>query len=168
MSNSQDLIDEIKKELLLRICEEGIPRIVKCLDHLDEEELWLMQNSNVPSIANLILHLNGNVRQWFLDGFCGIDYTRIREKEFSARKSHSKIELLSILVKLKSDIQDNIYKINFNNLLSIKTIQNHFEVSGFSAISHVIEHFSYHVGQITTLTKFLINKDLAYYGHLKL
>jgi uncharacterized damage-inducible protein DinB len=43
-----------------------------------------------------------------------------------------------------------------------------FEVTGFSVVVHVIEHFSYHTGQITTLTKFLTNKDTGYYAGIDL
>ena len=33
---------------------------------------------------------------------------------------------------------------------------------------HVIEHFSYHTGQITTLTKWLTNKDTSFYSGVDL
>ena len=168
MTNSDSLIEEIKQEIVLRICNEGIPRIKKCLSHLDEEQVWFSPNEQIPSIANLILHLNGNVRQWFLDGFCAIVYIRYRENEFNAKKTLTKLELLNILDQLSTDIQNNIYKIKHDILLDRKVIQQHFEVSGYSIISHVIEHFSYHVGQITTLTKILTSKDLAYYGDMDL
>ncbi|MDA9773384.1 DUF1572 domain-containing protein [Saprospiraceae bacterium] len=168
MSNSSKLINEIKDELVLRVCHEGIVRILKCISQLTEEEVWNCPNDNIPSIGNLILHLNGNVRQWFLDGFCGLSFVRIRDEEFKARKSHTISELSAILQSLKTDIEENTYIINHDLLVRKKTIQNHFHVSGFSIISHVIEHFSYHVGQISTLTKLLINKDLSYYSDLNL
>jgi len=43
-----------------------------------------------------------------------------------------------------------------------------FDVTGFSVLVHVIEHFSYHTGQITTLTKWLTNKQTDYYGDIDL
>ena len=48
-----------------------------------------------------------------------------------------------------------------------KKIQG-FDTTNFSAIIHVIEHFSYHTGQITTLTKWLTSKDTSYYGGIDL
>lgn len=162
------LIDEIKQELILRITKEGIPRIEKCLSLLSEEEVWSSPNIEIPSIANLILHLNGNVRQWFLEGFCEISYTREREKEFSARKSLNISKLKDIINDLSVDIQENIDKINYNKMIQKKMIQSYYFVSGFSIINHITEHFSYHVGQIATLTKLIKNTDLGFYADLDL
>jgi DNA repair protein RecN (Recombination protein N) len=49
----------------------------------------------------------------------------------------------------------------------IRKIQG-FEVSGFSALMHVLEHFSYHTGQITTITKVVTGKDTGYYSGMNL
>jgi len=81
---------------------------------------------------------------------------------------HTKEQLEAIILTLSKDIENNINAINYNMLIKKKTVQNHFTVSGFSIINHVTEHFSYHVGQISTLTKLLTNKDLGYYKHLDL
>ena len=162
------LVQEIKEELNLRIVLENIPRIILCLSQINEDQLWWKPNENTNSIANLILHLDGNMRQWFLAGFCGIEYTRSRENEFNARKTLIKSEIKAILLDLATDIQLNINQINYNQLLTKRTIQNHFFVSGFSIITHVIEHFSYHTGQIALLTKLLNNEDLGFYKDLKL
>jgi uncharacterized damage-inducible protein DinB len=54
-----------------------------------------------------------------------------------------------------------------NELFISKRIQG-FNTSNFSAMIHVIEHFSYHTGQITTLTKWLTNKETGYYSKFDL
>lgn len=168
MNDIEILLIEIREELKLRICIEGIPRIKKCISLLSEDEVWKIFNNEIPSIGNLILHLNGNVRQWFLDGFCGISFTRYREKEFNVSKSPTKSELLVLLSSLSIDIEYNIHKISYDLLIRKKTIQNHFFVSGYSIINHITEHFSYHTGQIATLTKLCINSDLGFYDDVKL
>ncbi len=43
-----------------------------------------------------------------------------------------------------------------------------FEETGVGIIIHVIEHFSYHTGQIALLTKLLTNKDTQFYEDLDL
>jgi uncharacterized damage-inducible protein DinB len=53
-------------------------------------------------------------------------------------------------------------------LLGKKTIQSHFRVSGFSMISHVIEHASYHTGQIALLTKWIVDEQVGFYEDLDL
>lgn len=163
----QILIKEIKEELVLRILNESIPRIVTCINILDEEQLWWSPNNEMNSVANLVLHLDGNIRQWFIANFQEISYTREREKEFTARKSHTKEQLLKVLSILSTDIQLTIDKININILLEYRSVQD-FNVSGFSIISHIIEHTSYHTGQIAFLTKFQKNQDLGFYDDMEL
>ena len=162
------LIQEIQQELQLRLCDESFSRIEKCLHYLDDEQIWYAPSEHINSIGNLVLHLEGNINQWLLDGFFGISYVRMRDEEFSARKSHTKIELLSIISLLKIDIESLIYKINIDLLLAEKTIQSYFQVSGFSIISHVIEHSSYHTGQIAQLTKWMRNGQVGFYDDLEL
>ncbi len=42
-----------------------------------------------------------------------------------------------------------------------------YEVTGLQAIFHVVEHFSYHTGQISFITKQLEDIDLGFYVELK-
>jgi hypothetical protein len=37
-----------------------------------------------------------------------------------------------------------------------------FRVTGFQAIAHVTEHFAYHCGQIVSITKLRLDKDLRF------
>lgn len=168
MDTVELLIDEIRKELELRLCDESFSRIIRCIELLSEDQLWHAPNEHTNSVANLVLHLNGNIRQWLLDGFFGISYTRIRENEFSARKSHTKEELISIIKSLLVDIQRVINIIAIDMLLRRKTIQSHFDVSGYAIISHVIEHASYHTGQIAQLTKIMLDTQVGFYEDLEL
>jgi uncharacterized damage-inducible protein DinB len=43
-----------------------------------------------------------------------------------------------------------------------------YELTGVGIIIHVTEHLSYHTGQIATLTKLLLEKDLGFYAGLNL
>ncbi len=168
MNKVELLVEEIRKELQLRLCDESLQRIIKCVELLNDEEIWYIPSDQLNSIGNLILHLNGNIRQWLLDGFFGLSFTRLRDDEFNARKSHSKEQLLSIISLLITDIETLKYKINIDLLLMEKTIQSHFRVSGFSIISHVIEHASYHTGQIALLTKWIKDEQVGFYEDLDL
>jgi uncharacterized damage-inducible protein DinB len=58
-------------------------------------------------------------------------------------------------------------------LISPTMLLQHYEVQGFqengvSILIHVTEHFSYHVGQITHITKLLNNLDTGYYADVDL
>lgn len=168
MNKGELLVEEIRKELQLRLCDESLQRIIKCIELLNDEEIWYVPSDHLNSIGNLVLHLNGNIRQWLLDGFFGLSYTRLRDDEFNARKTHTKSQLLGIITSLLADIKRLIYNINIDLLLEEKTIQSHFRVTGLSIISHVIEHASYHTGQIALLTKWIKDEQVGFYEDLDL
>jgi len=89
------------------------------------------------------------------------DY-RIRSEEFSQSKKINKNELKGRLTNLKSEVLVFIDSITEEDLLRRYPVQVYKE-SGISIIIHVIEHFSYHTGQIAYLTKQIDDKDLKFY-----
>lgn len=161
MKTTELLIAETKR----RIFEESYERIYKCLKQLNEDEVWHRPNGNLSSVGNLILHVCGNARQWIVSGIGGEMDHRFRDKEFSDRTCCSKWKLKNRMEELKTDINKVLDSITEDELHKIRKVQV-FEESGLSVLIHVIEHFSYHTGQITWYTKMLKNKDLAYYGNL--
>ena len=58
-----------------------------------------------------------------------------------------------------------IRNLSEEDLLKVRSVQG-FEHSGTGIIIHVVEHYSYHTGQIAFWTKLLKDKDLGFYaGH---
>jgi len=161
------MIPELEKECIRRLCEESIPRILQCLSMLREDQVWYRQNEHVNSVGNLILHLNGNVRQWILSGLGGMPDNRVRYAEFIPDQGLSKAELVDILEKLDNDLRPVIENLTEETLSAKHKVQV-FEETGISILIHVIEHFSYHTGQITLLTKQKTNKPTNYYGDINL
>ena len=47
---------------------------------LSEEEIWWRSNDASNSVGNLVLHLDGNVRQWIISGLGGEADRRERER----------------------------------------------------------------------------------------
>ena len=45
------------------------PRLRASVETLTDEQVWWRPNEASNSIGNLLLHLNGNVRQWLVDSF---------------------------------------------------------------------------------------------------
>jgi uncharacterized damage-inducible protein DinB len=132
------------------------------LTFLGENEVWQRPNENTVSIANLILHLSGNVRQWICAGLGGQQDIRQRDLEFSATGGYSKQELIANIEQTIKDAQTVIRQSTVDDLIAIKKVQV-YEESGMSIVVHVIEHFSYHVGQITYAAKSRKNIDTQYY-----
>jgi len=107
------------------------------------------------------------VTQWVGTGIGGDSDIRLRDDEFSAYQTHTKEELKEILQKLKDYTFPIIDGLSMESLSAERTIQG-FDETVLSIIIHVIEHFSYHVGQIAYLAKLITEGDLGFYDGLDL
>ena len=103
-------------------------------------------------MGNLLLHLNGNVRQWIVCGVGGAESSRDRAAEFGARSGPPAAELLAELERTLGDVDRVLVALTPENLLELRSIQGR-ELSVLEAIYHVVEHFSLHLGQIILLAK---------------
>lgn len=160
MSLEKSIINEFNR----RVFTESYDRIFTCLDMLSENQIWQAPNQNSNSIGNLILHLHGNVRQWMLTTFNNSEDKRERSLEFTHDSTKSTKELKEMLLSLKAEVLKVVSTISMDDLNKMYTVQVYKE-NGISIIIHVIEHFSYHTGQIALLTKILCDKDLNFYPY---
>ena len=157
----------LSKEIEIRIIECGIYRIISCMEKLKEDQLYYRPNENSNSINNQVLHLDGNVRQWLIATMSNTGDSRQRIMEFDPNNRKSKSELITILNQLEKEIRGILMNIESVDLTEIQAVQCYNE-SNLSIIVHVIEHFSYHVGQITYITKMLLDIDTEYYADQEL
>jgi len=155
------------RDIRRRLFEENQVRIHRCLDLISEDQLWYKHNKNVNSIGNLILHLCGNITQYICAGILREKDVRKRDSEFEANGSHTISELRKLLDQTMENIDLKLNKVTAEDLITDYEVQG-FKENGTSILIHVTEHFSYHVGQITFLTKMLNNVDTEYYGDLDL
>lgn len=157
--------------LLKKACighmQESLERIRKCMDLVTEEEAWQRPNANLSSIANLVLHLGGNIRQYAISSLGGQPDHRQRSAEFSANGGYDKASLLKILETTITDAFATIIATTDEELVRVRQVQG-FTMSGVEIIIHVTEHLSYHTGQISFRTKQLRGTDLQYYGNTDL
>lgn len=163
MVSKNTLVEEFER----RVFEESYVRIYKCLSLIDESQLWNSPQGNIASIGSLVLHLSGNARQWILSGLGDQPDNRNREDEFLIHRNIRKADFIFLLENLKVQLKHCLQELPPERLNKLHEIQG-FKVSGFSVIVHVIEHFSYHTGQITTLTKLHTNADTGYYSDFDL
>jgi uncharacterized damage-inducible protein DinB len=159
--------DLLVKEFEFRVFGESYERIYKCLTMIEEKDLWRSPGENIPPIGNMILHLCGNARQWILSGLGDKPDNRDRDQEFVRQQNIKKAELVFLLENMRVNLKQTLKEMEHDRIHRIHDVQG-FKVTGFSVIVHVIEHFSYHTGQITTLTKWLTSKDTSYYGGIDL
>jgi len=127
-------------------------KIRAAVEALPEDALWWRANEQSNSVGNLLLHLNGNVRQWILGGVGGAANERDRASEFNARSGPSADVLLAQLDGTLDEVDAVLARLSPAELSQMRTIQGR-EIGVFEAIYHVVEHFSMHVGQIILVAK---------------
>ena len=160
--NTSDLLrEELVKNVLFRF-DESTRMIKKSLGEINEEELWQKPNTSLNSIANLILHLCGNITQYIISALGETEDLRNRDTEFTAKSGATKVELFNQLDKTVARAKRVILEADQNQLLKTRSVQG-FSFSGVGIIIHAVEHYSYHTGQIAFWVKQLKNKDLSFY-----
>jgi uncharacterized damage-inducible protein DinB len=139
-----------------------LPKIERCLENLNDEQIWWRPNQASNSIGNLVLHLCGNATQWIVAGLGGASDTRTRDVEFSQTGAIPRNELIDCLQSTVARVEAVLNTLDPATILEQRFIQGK-QVEVLSAVFHVTEHFSMHTGQIILLTKMLTNQDLAFY-----
>jgi uncharacterized damage-inducible protein DinB len=145
--------------------EDFLPKVKHCLEEMSNEDVWWRPNEQSNSVGNLVLHLCGNMKQWIVNSMGGGRFERDRDAEFSERRELPKADLIASIEGTVAEVDKVLEKLPLNRLLE------HFPVQGYStsrlqAIYHVVEHFSYHLGQILYIYKLRTGRDPAFYRHL--
>jgi uncharacterized damage-inducible protein DinB len=134
---------------------EYLGKIVRAVAGLSEEQFWWRANEASNSIANLLAHLHGNLSQWVLTGLGGQPFERHRSEEFAARPvagESSGSALLATLAATVTRCREVVRGLSSEELARVRKIQK-YELDGYAALFHTVEHMSYHTGQIVLLAK---------------
>lgn len=159
MSISQTYIDCCRR----RLKDEYLPRVERCLNELSEEDIWWRAHETDNSIGNLILHLSGNIRQWIIGGLGEKADHRNRSREFAERAHIPKETLLGEFRATILEADCVLARFDAERLAEIRHIQQ-WDVTCLDALSHVVEHFAQHLGQIIYVTKLRTGKDLKFWN----
>jgi len=130
------------------------------VEAMPAEALWWRANEQSNSVGNLLLHLDGNVRQWIVAGVGGasglptvdMSWKRDRAGEFAARSGPAARELLRRLEATLAEADAVLARLSAGTLAAKCEIQGR-QTTVFDAIYHVVEHFSLHLGQIIWAAK---------------
>jgi uncharacterized damage-inducible protein DinB len=163
MPTAEDLGNALIRECRSRLLEESLPRLLKCMGELTDLELWMRPNEESNSVGNLALHLCGNVRQYVISGLGGEEDVRERPREFSERGPIPRATLIARLEETLGQAARVLESVKGDSLLETHGVQGR-EITGLSILVHVVEHFSYHVGQVAYFVKARKGKDLGFYA----
>ena len=158
--------NEFKINALYRM-DESMRMISKSLLHIDDRDLWKKPNASSNSIGNLLLHLCGNITQYAISSLGRIEDKRQRDLEFSTQGGFTKEELIDKLESVIGRAKRVISETSQDELVRVRDVQG-FNLSGIGIVMHVVEHLSYHTGQIAYWIKLLKDKDLGFYDGIDL
>ncbi len=138
------------------------PRLRGCVEALSDEQVWWRPNEACNSAGNLLLHLNGNVTQWIVASFNGLDDKRDRPTEFKESEQIGGQALLAGLERTLKEVETVLERLTAAELAATYHIQG-YTVTGLAAIYQVVEHFGLHYGQILYIHKTLLAGDIGFY-----
>src|ERR1700722_12711669 len=108
-----------------KLLEEYWPRLRDCVESLTDEQVWWRPNEASNSVGNLLLHLNGNVRQWLVTPFRNADDARNRPAEFSRREAIPAAKLLEALGETINEASQVLAELTLAELLAPRNIQGY-------------------------------------------
>jgi uncharacterized damage-inducible protein DinB len=137
--------------------------IATCLGKLSEEQIWARGGPHENSIGNLLLHLEGNIRQWILHGVAGQPDIRERDAEFTLAPSVDSRTAFADFTQALDAARGIVATLPHERLSEIIDPQpngtwRHTPI--LDAIYKVVSHLDYHTGQIVMLTKQMYGADL--------
>jgi uncharacterized damage-inducible protein DinB len=163
------------RQARFRLREDYWVKIKESLDLLDDQQVWWRPNEESNSIGNLVLHLSGNIRQWVVSGIDGATDIRDRSREFTERGLIGRTQLLDMLKatldevdSVMAGIEKDLHDLHSDAPLQRECIIQRYGQTVFDALFHVVEHFSYHTGQIVYLAKWQKSGMVRFYDDQQL
>lgn len=160
------IVKEFIEQSIFRL-RENTQKIEACLGKIKEDSIWRKPNEISNSLGNQVVHLCGNIRQYIISGIGLAEDIRARDEEFSIQEGYSKAELIQMLKATVEEAIQVIEPLDERGLMVRNIIQG-TDYTALGNILHVVEHYSYHSGQIAFWTKILIEQDLGFYNGLDL
>jgi hypothetical protein len=130
----------------MQLSEDDINR---CLDKLSDEQMWRRGGDHENSIANLLLHLEGNLRQWFLHGIGGQPDIRVRDEEFTLTPAQP-----------CEEVRRSLPPARLRETINPQPKGGWGPMTILEAIYRIVCHLQLHQGQIILLAKQLTGADL--------
>ncbi len=139
-----------------RLLRTYMGRLECAVAELPDADLWWRPHERCTSVGNLLLHLNGNLRQWLLSGLGGAPDDRDRASEFAAHgATQGAAQKQALLAALRATVEAAsavVAAMDDAALVQAYEIQG-FATTGYKAMQHTIEHFGWHTGQAVWIAK---------------
>lgn len=152
MSTAPNDLTSLVRDELGHELDEALRTIHHCIGQLTDDQCWWRPSDSMNSIANLTLHLSGNLRQWIISGVGGSADTRERQREFDERATTPRAGLLEKLESAVREARSVLSGVSDTELQRMRVVQGN-NVSGLQAIVHSVAHFRGHTQEIVHMTR---------------
>jgi uncharacterized damage-inducible protein DinB len=153
-----------------RLREDYRVKVETAMAALTDEQVWWRPNEASNSVGNLVLHLCGNARQWIVAGVGGAADVRDRAAEFARRDPIGREALVRLIEDTLrevdarlADLEAALQATGSDEPLQRECVPQGFAQTVLDAVFHVVEHFSYHTGQIVLLAKWHAGERIRLY-----
>jgi uncharacterized damage-inducible protein DinB len=150
-------MDEVRF-FLVRKFEEIERRILLVIGQLDDDQVNWRPNESSNSIANLVVHIHGNINERIINGIRKEEACRNRDEEFEELHK-SKAELVDMTQISFHILLETLNHLTDEALLETQVVRNQ-ERSHADVLLQCAAHFSEHMGQIHYIGKMI--KDTHY------
>ncbi len=166
---------------------KSLVNITRCVAQLSEEQMRFRRGPHENSVANLLVHLEGNIRQWILSGIAEQPSDRDRDAEFALDLTIGGADALAALrvtidearAVIEGSSASRLMETLSGDFVGVQAIEGvapvHLRKQVASqpfgkaqsetvlvAIAHIFSHLEYHSGQIILITKQLVGHDLDF------
>jgi hypothetical protein len=167
MTFEKDTVADLLVAEARRQLGESISRIKHCLRQVDEQQLWWRPSPTHNSIANLLLHLCGNLRQRLVSLLGGAPDIRHRQQEFDERGPISKAELLRRLDDVVNAADQSMARLTVLQLTERRNYpgaNRQFDDSVVGVLLRTLMHLNGHVQEIVCLTRLQLGDKYEFQG----
>jgi hypothetical protein len=130
----------------------ALHKIEHCLDQLSDVDMTWRPRPEMNSIAIVVNHLCGNLRQWIIAGLGGAPDVRDRPGEFADPGKTTVAEVRRKLKERLTEVEAVLAKLDPQDLLRVRRVQG-FDVTGMHALIDTLSHFVGHTHQIVQWTR---------------
>ena len=136
--------------------DANVGRIKHCLSQLNDEQMWWHPQESMNSIANLVLHICGNIGQRILATAGGEPDDRDRPSEFTERGPIPRAELIRRLDEVVGMAKEFLASLRTEQLIEPRRYRGlnwEFDGTVLSTILRSLMHLSGHTQEIVHITR---------------
>lgn len=148
---------QLFKDLLCTKLDDIEKRTLHVLHQLNDDEVNYRYNEASNSIANLVVHISGNIDERVRRGIRGSDVTRDRDTEFDVLY-RTRDELIEITKASYQDVMYTIEQMSEEDFMKTQVIRDRERIN-LDVLVTCVTHFSEHLGQMLYLAKMLKDQD---------